>query len=547
MLFLSKLLKAKKMHSSTPLISNNDAYFKVLAETTESLVFIHDDEKFLYVNPSFIKTTGYSKEELLSMNFFNLLHPDFFHFVYDYNLINKNSNIDSERYEVKIISKSGKFKWLDIIVGVTYIHNKIQIIGNAMNITRRKRQESALKENEERYRKLFELYPDAVYLMENSRILFTNNAGAKILGAEFPSEVNHKNIDSFIKFSDEKKLEIKEALRTIEKFGVWSNIHEQFVRACDNEILNVETVASSLTFLNKDLIFIVIRDISYRLKIEKLEKDAVENNKLVDKAKQYEIIRNEFFANISHELRTPLNLILSTLQVMEIENSSFVSFKNSKYINIMKRNSNRILKLVNNLIDITKIDGGYLKPTYSLCNIVSLVEDTTMSTLKYIKKKNIDLIFDTDIEEKNLYCDVNKIKRVILNLLSNSAKFTNSQGFISVSVRNKNSFIEISVKDTGIGIQRDKQKIIFEKFAQVDKSLSRISEGTGMGLSIVKSFIELHKGSVKLVSSYGKGSEFIISIPTDLKPDFTDECACTNLNYSIDSNLIDVEFSDVYV
>jgi len=130
-----------------------------------------------------------------------------------------------------------------------------------------------------------------------------------------------------------------------------------------------------------------------------------------------------------------------------------------------------------------------------------------------MESKGINLIFDTDVEEKTMACDPEKIDRIMLNLLSNAAKFTPSGGRVDVRLFDHGNELIISVKDTGIGIPKEKQKFIFERFRQANRDFNKNCEGSGIGLSLVKSLVEMHKGSIKVISEYGKGSEFIISLP----------------------------------
>ena len=179
----------------------------------------------------------------------------------------------------------------------------------------------------------------------------------------------------------------------------------------------------------------------------------------------------------------------------------------------MKQNCYRLLRLINNLIDISKIDSGFLNPNLKNYNIVSVVEDITLSVAEYIQDKGVEVIFDTNVEEKIIACDPDNIERIILNLLSNAVKFTNAGDQITVEVMDNEDYIEISVKDTGIGIPEDKLKVIFERFRQVDNSLSRSHEGSGIGLSLVKALVDMHDGSINVNSNLGEGTEFIIKLP----------------------------------
>ncbi|MDF2879427.1 MAG: sensor signal transduction histidine kinase, partial [Clostridia bacterium] len=154
--------------------------------------------------------------------------------------------------------------------------------------------------------------------------------------------------------------------------------------------------------------------------------------------------------------------------------------------------------------------------------------------------------FDTDIEEKIVACDSDKIERIILNLLSNAIKFTKSGGKIEVTLADADDTIKISIKDTGIGIPKEKQNFIFERFIQIDKSLSRNREGSGIGLSLVKSLVELHNGNISVNSVHGQGSEFIIVLPAFVLPQA--EVSLDFPSAPIESKIdrINIEFSDIY-
>ena len=166
-----------------------------------------------------------------------------------------------------------------------------------------------------------------------------------------------------------------------------------------------------------------------------------------------------------------------------------------------------------------------------------------MSVVDFIKSEGISIEFDTDVEEKIIACDVEKIERIILNLLSNSVKFTPDRGNIFIKITDGKEFITISVRDTGIGIPKDMHEVIFERFRQVDKSISRNHEGSGIGLSLVKSLVELHGGIIKVESSYGHGSEFIIQLPVLHLKDTLLECDYELYN----KGKVEMEFSDIYL
>jgi signal transduction histidine kinase len=269
----------------------------------------------------------------------------------------------------------------------------------------------------------------------------------------------------------------------------------------------------------------------------------------LEKAKELEKLRTAFFANISHELRTPLNVIYAAQQMLDkmIKNRQIIDKQNDakEYMKIIKQNCFRLIRLIANLIDITKIDAGYLQVNLKSCDIVKTVEDITLSVAKYVEDRKLSLVFDTEMEEKVTLYDPDKIERIMLNLLSNAVKFTSEGGSIYVNMYERDEKVIISVKDTGIGIPENMREAIFYRFVQVDNTMSRSREGSGIGLSIVKSMVEMHGGTIKVLSRQGVGSEFIIELP--IKEGET--CRQEELSFAIEKpniEKVNIEFSDIY-
>ncbi|WP_195334901.1 sensor histidine kinase [Paraclostridium bifermentans] len=259
---------------------------------------------------------------------------------------------------------------------------------------------------------------------------------------------------------------------------------------------------------------------------------------------ELEKLRMDFLANISHELRTPINLILSSLQVLNLkmnllDEELFRYF--NKYLSIVDQNGRRLLKLVNNLIDTTRLESGCFSYNPKNKDIISYVENICLSVSEFVKSNNLSIIFDTDTEEKLIAFDPDNMERIILNLISNAIKFNKPGGEIEVFISCKDD-IEISVKDSGIGIPEDKMDKIFERFEQVKTNTKK--EGSGIGLNLVKSLIEMNNGSIKVESELEKGSKFTIILPNTLIKNSL-SYSYENSNYINNENQISVEFSDI--
>ncbi|GEA33970.1 ATP-binding protein [Clostridium diolis] len=284
-----------------------------------------------------------------------------------------------------------------------------------------------------------------------------------------------------------------------------------------------------------------VRNISERKQAEL----ALKNESL-----ELERLRTEFFANISHELRTPLNIILNVIKIscMNLEQQNVGKEKIISNMNMGKQNCLRLLRLVNNLIDSTKLDAGYFEVNFVNCNVINVIEEITLSVAEYIKSNNLNLIFDTEIEEKIIACDLDKIERIILNILSNAIKFTKPGGNIFVNIFDGEEFITIVIEDTGIGIPEEKLNVIFDRFRQIDKSFTRNYEGSGIGLSLVKSLVEMQGGKITVESKYGTGTKFYIKLPVRLagESNSKENIKLFNSNLSNHVEKINVEFSDIY-
>lgn len=265
---------------------------------------------------------------------------------------------------------------------------------------------------------------------------------------------------------------------------------------------------------------------------------------------EMERLRLEFFANLSHELRTPLNLIFSSLQTLELleKDSLEKNVRLKNYIEIINQNSKRLLRLVNNLIDSTKFDCGFYKYNPKNQDIVCFVENIAMSVAEFAKQNDITLTFDTNVEEKVITFDLQKLERTILNLLSNSIKYTNSQGNIDVILNDCGDTFNITVKDNGIGIPKDKLPVIFDRFKHVEDRLRKRSEGSGIGLSLVKDLVKIQGATIKVKSEVGVGSEFTVKLPCKVlkEEDYVNETYCDDTSNGLVTRM-NIEFSDIYI
>ena len=258
-------------------------------------------------------------------------------------------------------------------------------------------------------------------------------------------------------------------------------------------------------------------------------------------------IQEEFILNISHDLRSPLNIILSVLQCYKDE-YKYIG-KDNKYqdhIESIKRNGYKILKLINNLIDTTKLEKNHYNIKRENLDIINLIEWDISSIDKYAKQKSISLVFDTNVEECIMAIDPEAIDRIIMNLISNAIKFSPQGSNIYINTWKSINQIIISIRDEGIGIPKDEQKTIFNRFIQSSKNKQHENSGSGIGLDLVRYLTKAHNGEVELRSEENSGSEFIIKLPIEVLDNNQKENA-NYLNTRSKVEVLELEFSDIYL
>jgi PAS domain S-box-containing protein len=417
-----------------------------------------------------------------------------------------------------------------------------------------KKSQKALSESETLLRTVINSLPDIIcfkdsegrWIEANSSMVNLYNANFSIIGK------TDKELRELLPNFNKEFIACEETDKQVWKNAKLTMVEESF--SLPDGSLRVFDVAKVPLFHSdgsKKGLVVLGREITDRIKADELKKESEKNTKLLTELQHYDRIRTDFFSNISHELRTPLNLILGPVQLIQLLSEDSITSdeytKVKKYVSIIKQNCYRLIRIVNNLIDITKVDSGHLKLELQNGNIVQVIEDITLSIVDYLENKGLNIIFDTDVEEKFISFDPDKIERIMLNLLSNAIKFSNPSGTIDVAITDCGDSIQVSVKDTGIGIPKEKQAAIFEKFVQVDKSLSRNREGSGIGLSLVKAFVEMHGGTIKLNSEYTAGSEFIFHLPCKLVCE-KEILEVDSFNYEPNNtiDIINIEFSDIY-
>ena len=280
----------------------------------------------------------------------------------------------------------------------------------------------------------------------------------------------------------------------------------------------IDSITSVLSYKIKDL------ELSNVFKIQlKALKNAVQetndayrtiksqNKKIVAADK----IKNEFLASVSHELRTPLNAIIGFSDILTSQVYGALNDKQVAYVKDIQIAGIQLLGMVNEILDISKIEANAIKLVKRYFEVSRPVIETCNILMPLIKNKNINLSYHID-KDIDIFADYQKIQQVLYNLLSNAIKYTPDKGSIVITVTNTAKKVRFSIKDSGIGIDKKDQKRIFGKFVQLEDAFYKKETSTGLGLTITKQLVEMHKGTIKIISEKGKGAEFIVTLPIEL-------------------------------
>lgn len=253
--------------------------------------------------------------------------------------------------------------------------------------------------------------------------------------------------------------------------------------------------------------------------------------------------QDNFLSNISHDLRGHLNVILSIMQCIDYGSVSINDKKVLEYMKMVRRNSLKMLRLINNLIDTTKLENNYYVLNMRNIDVISMIESTINCIDKYAKQKSIQLTFDTNEEQCIMAVDPEVLDRIIMNLLSNAIKFSYSNSDIYIDINVSKESISISIKDEGPGISKENQGKIFSRFYQVSNENNRESSGSGIGLDLVNYLVKSMGGEITLNSEENMGCEFIVTFPITFVEEKEDYCIRDD---GSKIQMLEVEFSDLY-
>lgn len=409
----------------------------------------------------------------------------------------------TKNLDYRLVCGDGSIQWMNSTGTANILDNgSVQLFGTTRNITKQKLAEEELARSEKKYRSLVEQSSDGIFINRtDGQILDVNSKACEIIGYTKGQLKQMSVVDLLVPELRPEGEKVMELLK-VQRF-----IHgETKYLTGRGDIIDVEINASLLDGY-KDITQAVVRDITERKRAE----EAMLRAKV--EAESANRIKSEFLASMSHELRTPLNSIIGFSDMLAEGYTGSLSETQQKYSQYISTSGKYLLTLINNILDIAKIESGKMELELEHFNLGEVFEDAEKLVGHLAKKKNIKLHV---IEPENieLLADKIKVKQIIYNLLSNAIKFTPDNGGVTITATASGDKVRVSVTDTGIGIAESDFDKLFMPFKQIDSQLSRQYSGSGLGLSIVKELVELHGGNVTVESELGKGSTFTFTVPT---------------------------------
>ena len=462
--------------------------------------------------------------------------------------INANARNNYELYNngllrYRRIDREGNIIWLESKTTIYYEGDKKYTIISYNDITYYMNNREVIKRSEDMYKALLDRVPEGIYLedIETNKYVYINKKFKDIFGlkSELKEELGVCRSD-FMKIHPDYVNKAKHTFNKV-KSGETSDYYRIKYLDKNDEVIDTQVASIPFKINRKTFKLTIIKDMKDIIKLESLKKQIIEREKR-------DLIKMQFFINMSHELKTPLNLIFTSAQLIgNLYNKNKISDEHGiikKHVDLTIQNSYRLIKIINDLIDFTKMESGFYQLRLENKNIIVLIEDIVMSFANYADNNGISLIFDTNVEDLIMSVDVNSIERIILNILSNAIKFTSEGGSIYVNLIYENGKINIIIEDTGIGIPEDKLDHIFDRFNDVNKGFIGNVYGSGIGLSMVKSMVNLIGGTISVESELNVGTKFTITIDVNVLEGEHNYIE----NYESMSNIerLTVEMADVY-
>ena len=491
------------------LVYSEKKYRNLIENTNEVIYKTNWKGDIIYANPAFQKKFGYTDEELKKLNYRDLIRKDYRENEYRYYKRYLKEEIDVSKHELPAVTKYGEIIWL--VQDIKTVRDKKGRIKEfdciVHDITKKKIAENALRESENNYQQLMTNLTDCVFICKpDGHFKYVNTAITRMTG--IPRE---KFIGTH--FLSLIHPDYKDKLLELYKRQIEENIETTY---CEFPIItyNNDTIWSGQTVR-------MTRNSSGEIEFYGIARD-ISDKKMEEKARRdLENAKTRFFSNISHEIRTPLTLMLGPIE--SVLRGDYIDEIDEDFFANLHKNTLSLLKLVNNLLDFSKIEAGKMTLEVQENNIVEFAS-RYISQIKFAgKTKDINTEINSESSLINLFFDPEKMDKIFMNMLSNSLKFTQTGGKISIDITKQNGFCKIKFSDTGEGISEDDILLIFDRFSQVNSQSSKRHGGTGIGLALVKELVESHGGIIEVesrdINSFPQnhGTEFTITLPMGKK------------------------------
>lgn len=510
--YMGSLVDITEKKEAEEALETSEKMYRLLAENTLDCIWsMSMDLVFTYSNYAIHDILGYLPEEWVGSNLRNHCDEENFMKMMEYVHIGMQNAPSSEGilFQVEMLNKEGNSVPIEIMGKIIFDENgtPVSIQGTSRDITKRVEAEKALKESEERLELALMVSEHGFWVWDLDQDEFYFNPKSYIMlgyeDDEFPM-----SIDAWGKLMhpDDRKLVIPEIIESVDNGKPFSFEIRMATKSGDW----IWVLAKGNTFNLKSGKHWAIGTLVDITESKKTEEQMLLARIAAEEANR---CKNELLANMNHELRTPLNSIIGFSEVLIDGGLGQVNDEQEKYLRLMNNEGHRLLSLINHVLDLSKIESDGITLNFSKFDPVLVAESVMESTEMLAKKKNIRTSMSTDRNIGTITADVDKFREILYNLIENALKFTPEEGNIIVVMNMRDEEIEVSVQDTGIGIAEKDRERIFDAFVQVDGSNTRRYGGAGLGLVLVREYLKMHNGCIRVESELDKGSKFIFKIP----------------------------------